>query len=299
VTGTARQAARDGRLGLALLIAPPAATLVLLFLVPIAIMAVYSFWSVDNDYQIRTHFQLVQYRKIWTEPLYLGLLVQSAYMAFLTMVGCLSLALPLAYFIARMVPVRWRVLLIVALIIPGWVSVLIRTYSWTLVIGESGLLNLALQWLGLIDEPIRFLFTRSAVVIGLIYIYLPYMMVPIYAAIERLEQPLLDAAENLGADPVRRFWRITLPLIAPGITAGCIITFIPAIGEYLVPNLLGGLQGTMYGNLIASSFLAFNWPLGSALSVVLLLGVIACLLIVGRFADLNRSLLADSGRARA
>ncbi|MEA2780355.1 MAG: spermidine/putrescine transport system permease protein [Rhodospirillaceae bacterium] len=279
-------------MGLAVVLLPPLVTLVCLFLIPICLMAVYSLWAMDDNYQIQTVLQLTQYRKIFSEPLYLQVLGISAYMALLTTIGCLMLALPLAYFIARFVPAKWRVLLVVALIIPGWVSVLIRTYAWTLVIGESGLLNWFLISLGLIKEPVGLLFTKTAVVIGLMYIYLPYMMVPIYAAIERLEQPLLEAAENLGAGPIRRFTRITLPLISPGIIAGCVITFIPALGEYLVPNLLGGLQGTMYGNLITTSFLSFNWPLGAALSVVLLAGVLACLLAVARFADLNRSLFA-------
>src|SRR5262249_18483030 len=155
------------------------------------------------------------------------------------------------------------------------VSILIRTYSMNLVLGEFGLLNWCLLALGLVHEPLQILFTRPAVVIGLVYIYLPYTLVPIYAAIDRLDSVLLEAAGHLGAGAIRRLVKVILPLIKPGIVAGCIITFIPALGEYLVPNLLGGLQGIMYGNLIATAFQSFNWPLGAALAVVLLLAIFA------------------------
>jgi spermidine/putrescine transport system permease protein len=283
----------SARLGLAVFLAPPLVTLITLFIIPIALMIAYGFWSVDNDYQLVQTLSLDQYRKVFTEPIYLTTLAGSAYMALLTTVLCVALALPLAWFIVRRVPARWRVLLIVGLILPGWVSVLIRTYSMNLVIGESGLLNWLLMSAGIISQPLRILFTQAAVVIGLVYIYLPYTLVPIYAAIDRLDPAILEAAENLGAGPVSRFVKIVVPLIMPGIVAGSIITFIPAVGEYLVPNLLGGLQGIMYGNLIATAFQSFDWPLGAALSVTLLGGILVCLAIFARLADLNRSLLAE------
>jgi ABC-type spermidine/putrescine transport system permease subunit I len=279
------------RPGLYALLAPPLLALLALFVAPLLLMFVYSFWSVDNDYQLVRTMTLEQYRKIASEPLYLMTLLGSAWMAFLTTTVCLSLAIPLAYFIARFVPPRWRVLLIVALIVPGWISVLIRTYSMNLVLGESGILNWLLLSTGVLARPLPILFTKTAVVLGLVYIYLPYTMVPIYAALERLDHALLEAAENLGASPARRFLRISLPLMMPGIIAGSVITFIPALGEYLVPNLLGGLQGTMYGNLIGTAFLSFDWPLGSALSVVLMAAVLLCLWAFSWLANLNEALL--------
>lgn len=269
-------------LQLAAFLLPPLAALVFLFVLPIAMTVAYSFWSVDNDYQLVRTASLANYRRIMSDPLYVNTLIGSVWMAFLTTVFCVLLALPLAWFIARRVPQQWRVLFIIGLILPGWVSVLIRTYSMNLVLGESGLLNWALTAFGVIAKPLEILFTETAVVIGLVYIYLPYTMVPIYAAIERLDTPVLEAAENLGAGPVERFTRIVLPLIRPGIIAGCIITFIPALGEYLVPNLLGGLKGIMFGNLIATAFQSFNWPLGSALSVVMLATIMAVLLLMFR-----------------
>ncbi|MET2832913.1 ABC transporter permease [Mesorhizobium shangrilense] len=285
-------ARRRGERGqLACLLVPPLLTLLVLFVAPISLMAVYGFWATDENYLIQQSLQLTQYEKIVHDPLYLGTLVSSAGMALMTTVGALLLALPLSYYLVRFVSPRWRVLLVLALIVPGWVSVLIRTYSWNLVIGEAGLMNWLLLSTGVINEPIRLLFTKTSVVIGLVYIYLPYMLVPIYASIERLDESLLEAAENLGAGPFRRFLHVTLPLISPGIVAGCVITFIPAVGEYVVPNMLGGLKGMMYGNLITTAFSNFDWPLGAALSMVLLASILACLLIVGRFLDVNRSVL--------
>jgi ABC-type spermidine/putrescine transport system permease subunit I len=275
------------------LLLPPLLALLLLFVAPLLLMCVYSFWSVDNDYQLVRNMSLGQYRKIVAEPIYLSTLIGSAWLALLTTLACLALGLPLGYFVARFVPLKWRVLLIVGLIIPGWISILIRTYSMNLVLGESGILNWILLGTGLISQPLNILFSKAAVVIGLIYIYLPYTMVPIYAALDRLDHALLEAAENLGASPTRRFLRITLPLIMPGIVAAVVITFIPALGEYVVPNLLGGLQGTMYGNLIATAFLSFDWPLGSALSVVLMAAVLALLWAFSRLANVGQGLLAE------
>jgi ABC-type spermidine/putrescine transport system permease subunit I len=269
-------------------LAVPLTALVVLFVAPLSFMAVYSFWAIDNSYQLQRTFQLTQYEQVFTTGPYLAMLGRSAWLAALTTLASLAIALPLAYAIARLVPPRYRVLLLIALIIPGWVSVLIRTYAWTLVIGESGLLNYLLIHAGLIEKPLQILFTKTAVVMGLVYIYLPYMLVPIYAALERLDPALLEAAENLGAGPVERFVKVTLPLIAPGIVAGSIITFIPAAGEYLVPNLLGGLSGTMYGNLITAAFENFNWPLGSALSMTLLASLLITLAVMGRFVDVKR-----------
>jgi ABC-type spermidine/putrescine transport system permease subunit I len=281
------------RWNLAVLLLPPLVTLTMLFVLPILFTAAYSFWSVDNDYQLVQQFTLNQYEAVLSEPLYRNTLLNSVVMAAATTVVCVVIGVPLAWAMARNFSPRMRILLIVGLILPGWVSVLIRTYSMNLVIGESGLLNWLLLASGMIETPLRILFTKGAVVLGLVYIYLPYTLIPIFAAIERLDPAVLEAAENLGAGPVRRFRRIVLPLIMPGIVAGSIITFIPALGEYLVPNLLGGLQGIMYGNLIVTAFQSYDWPLGSALSVVLLVGIGVTLFAFSRLADLKRSLLAE------
>lgn len=274
----------------AALLAPPLALLMALFLMPAGLMVGYSFWRLNDLFQIEAAWSLEQYARIFGEPFYLRVLLRSAWLALLTTMICLLIAFPLAYYLVRMTTRRVRVLLLLALIVPGWVSVLIRTYAWNMVIGESGLLNYMLLVLGIVDEPVRILFTETAVVIGLIYIYLPYMLVPVYASMERLDPTLLEAAENLGAGPAARFWRVILPLTLPGIAAGSLITFIPALGEYLVPNLLGGLRGQMYANLITQAFSDFNWPLGAALGVVLGVSVLALLLALGRMTSLERML---------
>ena len=283
----------SSRWNLAVLLLPPLLTLTMLFVLPILFTAAYSFWSVNNDYQLVQELTLDQYAAVLGDPLYRDTLLNSVFMAFATTVVSVSIGVPLAWAMSRSFSPRTRILLIVGLILPGWVSVLIRTYSMNLVIGESGLLNWLLLSSGMIEAPLRILFTKGAVVLGLVYIYLPYTLIPIFAAMERLDPAVLEAAENLGADPIRRFTRIVLPLIMPGIVAGAIITFIPALGEYLVPNLLGGLQGIMYGNLIVTAFQSYDWPLGSALSVVLLLGIGLALLAFSRLIDLKRSLLAE------
>lgn len=285
--------ARQLRLPLVATLALPLVTLIALFVVPITITSIYSFWSVNDDYQLVTEASFGQYRKIFSTPIYFSTLLGSTWLALLTTIFCVLLAVPLAWIIGQVVPPQWRVLLIVGLILPGWVSILIRTYSMNLVLGEVGVLNWLLLRSGLVSEPLNILFTPTAVVIGLVYIYLPYTLVPIYAAVEKLDRSLLEAAENLGANPIRRFRRIVLPLIMPGVVAGCIITFIPALGEYLVPNLLGGLSGIMYGNLIATSFQSFDWPLGAALSMVLLVLTLVLLYLLSRFANLSRSLVGE------
>lgn len=294
---TARKRPRDAgkagsRLVAGALLSPPGILLGALFLLPIALMVTYSFWMLNDQYRIEQVWNLSQYRLVLGEALYLRILLKSAWLALLTTLICLFIAFPLAYYIARMAAPRYRAILLVALIVPGWVSVLIRTYAWNMVIGESGLLNYLLLSAGLIEGPIAILFTETAVVIGLVYIYLPYMLVPIYAGLERLDGNLLEAAENLGAGPLSRLWRIILPLTLPGIVAGSVITFIPALGEYLVPNLLGGLRGQMFGNLITQAFADFNWPLGAALGVILFVAVALVLALVGRLMSIDKIMSA-------
>jgi spermidine/putrescine transport system permease protein len=281
------------RAATAALLSPPILLLSGLFLLPILLMISYSFWALNDQYQIERAWNLAQYRMILSEPLYTGILAKSAWMALLTTGIALIIAFPLAYYIARMAQPRYRAMLLLALIVPGWISVLIRTYAWNMVIGQSGLLNYLLLTIGVIDAPVSILFTETAVVIGLVYIYLPYMLVPVYASLERLDGTLLEAAENLGAGPASRLFRVIIPLAMPGIVAGSIITFIPALGEYLVPNLLGGLRGQMYGNLITQAFADFNWPLGAALGVVLFLTVALILALVGRLISIDKIMAAE------
>ena len=245
-------------------------------------MAVYGFWAIDDNYLIQHSLQLTQYEKIAQDPLYLGHSPHSAGMALMTTFCAWRWRCRLAWFIVALRPAA----------LAGAADR--RTDPAGLgqradphLFDESGARRIRPAQLALLRagpdrrSPLEILFTKTAVVIGLVYIYLPYTMVPIYAADRAARQARPGSGRESGRRPGRALpARSILPLIMPGIVAGCIITFIPALGEYLVPNLLGGLQGMMYGNLIATAFQSFNWPLGSALSVVLLASILACLLFV-------------------
>jgi ABC-type spermidine/putrescine transport system permease subunit I len=270
------------RWNLAVLLLPPLVTLTMLFVLPILFTAAYSFWSVDNDYQLVQQFTLNQYEAVLSEPLYRNTLLNSVVMAAATTVVCVVIGVPLAWAMARNFSPRMRILLIVGLILPGWVSVLIRTYSMNLVIGESGLLNWLLLASGMIETPLRILFTKGAVVLGLVYIYLPYTLIPIFAAIERLDPAVLEAAENLGAGPVRRFRRIVLPLIMPGIVAGALLVFTISIDDYLITSFVAGVGATTLPLQIYSMLKVAVTPEVNAVSTLLILLTVALIVAAQR-----------------
>ena len=169
-------------------------------------------------------------------------------------------------------------------VIPFWTNFLIRTYAWMVILRSNGLINAVLSSLGLIDQPLSLLFTPGAVLLGLVYGFLPFMILPIYAAIDRLEPSLLEASSDLGARPWQTFWRVTLPLTAPGIAAGVLLVFVPALGMFVIPDLMGGAKVSLIGNLIQNQFLgARNWQFGSAASVVLMALVVLGLRLYKRF----------------
>jgi len=185
---------------------------------------------------------------------------------------------PLAYVIAR-APTRWQGILLFFVIIPFWTNFLVRTYAWMFILRSEGLLSTVLSALGLTHEPLPLLFTDAAVLIGLVYGYLPFMVLPLYAALERLDPSLIEAAWDLYARPLQVFTRVVLPLSKPGVIAGCVLVFIPSLGAYVTPDLLGGARSMMIGNLIQHQYLVVrDWPFGSALSFVLMAGVLAAVL---------------------
>jgi len=193
------------------------------------------------------------------------------------------LAYPFAYALAR-TPKRWKNLLLLLSVIPFWTNFLIRTYAWMVILRSNGLLNTALMSLGVIEYPLSLLYTPGAVLLGLVYGFLPFMILPIYVAIERLEPSLLEASADLGAKPWQTFLRVTLPLTAPGIAAGVLLVFVPALGMFVIPDLMGGAKVSLIGNLIQNQFLgARNWQFGSAASVVLMALVIVGLRLYKRF----------------
>jgi spermidine/putrescine transport system permease protein len=263
--------------GIPWLILPPAATLFLFFLVPLALVLAVSFLSRGTYGGIEWIATLENYTSI-ADPLYLRIFWRSLWMAVLTTLICLALGFPLAYVIAR-APRRWQGALLLLVIIPFWTNFLVRTYAWMFILRTEGLLNTTLAGLGLIHEPLTILFTDTAVLIGLVYGYLPFMVLPLYAALERMDPSLIEAAWDLYAKPFQVFTRIVLPLVKPGVVAGCMLVFIPSLGAYVTPDLLGGARTLMIGNLIQHQYLVVrDWPFGSALSFVLMAGVLAAVL---------------------
>lgn len=208
------------------------------------------------------------------EPLYLDALATSIRIAMTATVLLVLIGYPVAYAMAR-APARIRPVLVMLAVLPFWTSFLIRVYAWVGILKPEGLLNAALMGLGLIDEPLQILDTEIAVQIGLVYSYLPFMLLPLYAALERQDATLIEAAQDLGAPPWKAFWLVTVPLSLPGVLAGCFLVFIPALGEFVVPDLLGGSETLMIGRTLWTEF--FNnrdWPLASAVAVVLLVIIV-------------------------
>lgn len=279
---SALQRMRHSRRGQVLaLIFPTLFWLVVFFVVPLAIVFVYSFLTRGTYGQVVWRFNLGNYLRVF-DPLYLRIFLRSIYLALLTTLGSLLFGYPLGYFIARRSR-RWRNVLLLLLIIPFWTNFLVRTYAWRVILSSDGPVNSLLLSLGLTAEPLQLLFTDTAVLIGMVYSFLPEMVLPIYAAVERLDFALVEAAHDLYASDVQAFRRIILPLTMPGVLAGSILVFIPALGAFVTPDLLGGAKTVMLGNLIQQQFLtARDWPFGSALSFVLMAAMLVGTLIYFR-----------------
>jgi spermidine/putrescine transport system permease protein len=239
-----------------------------LFAAPFAIVLDYSFLTrgayggLDRPWTFESYQRLV-------DPLYLAILWRSFWMAGAATAICLLLAFPLALFIAH--SGRRRNLYLQLVILPFWSSFLVRLYAWLFLLRDTGLLNTALQALHLIRQPLPLLYNDGAVLLGLVYGYLPFMVLPIFATLERLDPALAEAAADLGARPWATLWRVTVPLSAPGIRAGAVLVFIPCLGAYLTPDLLGGGRSVMIGTLVQNQFTtARDWPFGAAVSVALM-----------------------------
>ncbi len=205
------------------------------------------------------------------DTLYLKVFFTSILVATITTLACVIFGYPFAYIIARS-PLKYRTFLLFLVIVPFWTNSLIRTYAWIILLRTEGVINTVLMHIGLISEPLQLLYNQGAVLVGLIYTLFPFMILPLYASIEKLDKALLEAASDLGAKPWQSFFRITLPLTMPGIVAGSLLVFIPTLGLFFIPDLMGGAKTMMIGNLIKNQFLtARNWPFGSAVSIILML----------------------------
>jgi len=254
--------------------------------VPYVFVLLFSFFTPDPDELIVWKFTLQSYRDIFSS-VFLVVCWYSLLLALGTTAITLLVAYPFAFFMARLSKGVQRMLLLL-MIIPFWTSSLIRTYALIIIFKANGIINTFLLWLGMIDEPLTMLYTQTAVFIGLVYTLLPFMVLPIYSSIQKLDWRLIEAARDLGATSSRIFFSIIVPLTLPGIIAGSTMVFLPALGLFYIPDLLGGARVMLIGNFIKNQFLTSgNWPLGSAASVILTL--VMCLFLYGYFLSARRT----------
>lgn len=265
---------RDARRGLALL-SPTLLFALALLVMPIASVVAYSFWT--QDYlSFDTTFTLDRYVEVWTDPLYRTLMLRSLAISAISTAITVLLAYPVAYFIAFHGGHR-RALWLFLVTIPFWTSYLLRVFAWKVILGFDGVLNSGLIGLGIVSEPLDFLlYNANAVVVTLIHAWAAFAILPIYVSLQKIDRSLLEAATDLGDGPVRRFLRVTLPLSLPGVIGAAIIIFIPTIGDYITPKLVGGPDGAMIANMIQIQFGKGNaWPSGAALAISAIVVVVA------------------------
>ncbi|EJH62249.1 spermidine/putrescine ABC transporter permease PotB [Vibrio cholerae] len=246
--------------------------LVLFVLIPNLMIIGTSFLTRDEANLIKFAFTFENYTRL-LDPLYGKVMLHSFYMAIVATLICLVIGYPFAYIVAKM-PEKWRPFMLFLIIVPFWTNSLIRTYGLKIVLGTQGILNQALMSLGLIDVPLRIMFTETAVMIGLVYILLPFMILPLYSAIEKLDGTYIEAARDLGANKFQTLVRVILPLTMPGIIGGCLLVLLPALGMFYIADLLGGAKNLLIGNVIKSQVLnARDWPFGAATSIALTLAM--------------------------
>jgi putrescine transport system permease protein len=293
-------ARRLGFSGRSLVIAVPYLWLLAFFMAPFLIVLKISFAEVQvamppytplvtfvEDGWIAFHATIGNYLFLLEDRLYIDSYLSSVRIALISTLLTLLVGYPIAYGMMR-APRRWRFALLMMVILPFWTSFLIRVYAWIGILKKEGLLNLALTNLGLLDQPLTILNTDTAVYIGIVYSYLPFMVLPLYANLEKMDLTLLEAAADLGCRPIKAFWVVTVPLSLSGIIAGCFLVFIPAVGEFVIPDLLGGSETLMIGKTLWSEF--FNnrdWPLSSAVAVILLLVLVIPIMLFQRMQERN------------
>ncbi|MFI3313500.1 MAG: ABC transporter permease [Eubacteriales bacterium] len=254
----------------AVMVGPLSLWLLLLVAVPLVYVVVMSFCGLDEWGNVSYSFTLKNYKAL-VDPSYIKVYLQSLKIALIATLACIVFGYPFAYFIARTTS-KHRNLFYMLVIIPFWTNSLIRVYGWRTLLGTSGWINEGLQALGIIQEPLSMLYTTETTIFGMIYCLFPFMILPLYTAIEKLDKSLLEASSDLGAKPARTFFKVILPLTSGGIFSGSIMVFIPCLGYFFVSDILGGGNSDVIGNLIERQFLsANNWPLGSALAIILII----------------------------
>lgn len=266
-----------------LLLLPSLLLFIIFLIIPIIMILVISFTTNDGYGGIIYDFSLSSYKEA-LDSLYRNIFWRSVVWAFYITVVCLLIGYPFAYYLSH--TKKYKNFLLFLVIIPFWTNLLVRTYAWVILLRNDGVINSFLQAMGLIEGPIPMLYTPFAILVGLVYGFLPFMVLPLYTSIEKLDRTYLEAAEDLGASPFKSFLKVTVPLTMPGIIAGCFITFIPALGIFVIPDLLGGSREIMIGNIIRDDFqVNMNWQLGSSVSILIMLIV---LLFVFLFLKLSK-----------
>lgn len=273
---------------LAGLLAPVTLFLGIFFLLPLLIIAVFSLLTPGLYGGVEWAFYHWNYGRIfgWAdglieiyEPIYLQILFRSLGFAAGTVALTLLLCYPVAFWVSRL-PDRWRLVFLFLITLPFFSSLIVRLYAWLLILKPSGILNSVLLATGLISEPLEILYTPTAVVLGMVYVMVPFMFLPLYSAVDNLDRAQIEASMDLGATRTQTFLKVMLPQTLPGILGGAVIVFIPSVGNFIVPDVLGGAKGLMIGNLVEQQFLsARNWPFGSALSMIIMTVVLTVLLI--------------------
>lgn len=273
---------------LGVLLAPVTLFLGVFFLLPLCIIALFSFLTPGLYGGVEWSFYHWNYGRIfgWAdglieifEPIYLQILFRSLVFAAVTVILTLLLCYPVAFWVSRLSE-RWRLVFMFLITLPFFSSLIVRLYAWLLILKPTGLLNSVLLWTGLIGEPLEILYTPTAVVLGMVYVMVPFMFLPLYAAVDNLDRAQVEASLDLGATRVQTFFKVVLPQTLPGIMGGAVIVFIPSVGNFVVPDILGGAKGLMIGNLVEQQFLsARNWPFGSALSMIIMGVVLAVLML--------------------
>lgn len=262
----------------ALLLGPGFGYILILFIVPLALIFSLAFFQRGRFGGVVYDFTLANFERA-AQPVFVQVLIDSVVIAGITTALALLIGFPTAWIIAKL-PGSWRVIALILVVLPFWTNFLIRTYAWIVLLNSEGVVNGVLQAGGIMGEPLPLLYNDGAVVTGLLYAYLPLMILPLYSSIERLDPELREAAANLGATPIRTFFTVTLPLTLPGVLVGCIFVFVPSIGNFVVPELLGGGKTVMVGNLIRDQFLrARDWPFGSVLAIVVIAGLMGLLVL--------------------
>lgn len=255
--------------------------LCLFLVVPMLIVVGISFMGRDELGNVVPGFNLESY-KLFFDPLYLGIYWDTIVLSVLTTALCLLLSYPLAYYIANAGP-RMQTWGLVLITVPFWINFLIRTYAWVLLLRTQGVVNELLLGTGLIHEPLQMLYTKGAVLLGMVYTFIPFMVLPIYVALEQMDKKLLEAASDLGATRWKSFWHITLPQTKSGIMTGSVLVYVSTTGMFVVTDILGGAKSAMISNIIQSQFLgARNWPFGSALSVIFVITSLIMILLFNR-----------------